>query len=106
MISVLATITIPEGKRDEFLAIFKDLVPKVLAEDGCVEYGPWVDLPTNINIQPPERKDVVVCVEKWESVEALEAHLMAPHMLEFRKATEALRLDIALQIIEPAQGVS
>ncbi len=33
-----------EGKRDEYLAIFKALVPKVLAEDGCYEYGATVDL--------------------------------------------------------------
>ena len=102
MICVLATIEIVEGRRDEFLAIFKELVPKVLAEEGCIEYGPWLDLPTNIGTQPPPRENVVTVVEKWESVDALEAHLLAPHMTEFRKATSEMRAGILLQILQPA----
>lgn len=102
MICVLATIEIVEGRREEFLAIFKELVPKVLAEDGCIEYGPWLDLPTNIGAQPPSRENVVTVLEKWESVEALEAHLLAPHMTEFRKATDGMRAGILLQILQPA----
>ncbi len=102
MICVLATIEVPEGCREAFLEEFGKIVPKVRAEEGCIEYGPWVDVPTNIDIQPPERTCVVTAVEKWESIKALEAHLVAPHMLEFRKATEALRRGITLQIVEPA----
>ena len=102
MISVLATIEVPEGRREDFLKIFRELVPKVLAEDGCVEYGPWTELPTSIPGQSPPRDDVVTVIEKWESIEALETHLMAPHMPEFRQATEDLRLGIKLQILEPA----
>jgi len=102
MICVLATIEVPEGHRDDFLAEFRKIVPKVRAEEGSIEYGPWVDVPTGIDIQPPERKNVVTAVEKWESIEALEAHLMAPHMLEFRKVIEQMRLAITLQIVEPA----
>jgi len=76
-------------------------VPKVLAEEGCVEYGPWIDIPNSITKTEP-RDNVMTAIEKWESIEALEAHLMAPHMLEFRKATESMRLNIELQILEPA----
>ncbi len=102
MISVIATIEVAEGRRDDFLARFRQLVPKVLAEQGCVEYGPWLDVPTNIEAQPPGRDHVVTAVEKWESIEALEAHLIAPHMLEFRKSLEGLVTGISLQILEPA----
>ncbi len=102
MISVLATIEVKDGQRDAFLKIFKELVPKVLAENGCVEYGPWLDAENAILDPPVMRDNVVIVIEKWESLEALTAHLKAPHMLEFRKATEGLRVGAGLQILGPA----
>ena len=86
MIHVIAAITIAPGKRDDFIRAFKELTPKVHAEDGCIEYGATIDAETPISAQIPARSDVVVVVEKWESVPALEAHLAAPHMDEFRMA--------------------
>jgi len=102
MISVLATIEVAEGRREEFLTIFRELVPKVRAEEGCIEYGPWIDLPTTISSQEEPRSNSLVVIEKWESTEALEAHLMAPHMLEYRKASEGLVKGLELEILEPA----
>ncbi|MEE8451071.1 MAG: putative quinol monooxygenase [Thermoguttaceae bacterium] len=102
MISVLATIEVAEGRRDEFLAVFGELVPKVRAEEGCIEYGPWIDLPTAISSQEEPRTDVMIAIEKWESIEALEAHLVAPHMLDFRKSIEGLVANLELEILEPA----
>ena len=102
MIRVIATIELAQGRRDDFLAVLRQLVPNVLAEEGCLEYGPWVDLPSNIPAQPETRNNVVMVVEKWEGIEALEAHLMAPHMLEFRQTTEPMRVGVALQILEAA----
>jgi quinol monooxygenase YgiN len=99
MVAVIATIETKPGSREALLAIFKDLVPKVLAEKGCIEYTPMIDLETSLTGQP--RGDVVTMIEKWEDVAALEAHLMTPHMLEFRKATESLRLDLKLQVLVP-----
>ncbi len=102
MICVLAAIEVNEGRRDDFLAIFRQLVPKVLAEEGCIEYGPMIDVETSIARQPELRENVVTVVEKWESIEALETHLMAPHMNEFRRSAEGLVAGTALQILEPA----
>ena len=59
MICVIATIEINEGQREAFLKEFSQLVPKVRAEDGCIEYGPMVDVSTNIPVQPPARDNVV-----------------------------------------------
>ena len=39
MIHVVAKIEVVPGKRDAFLDEFHRLVPEVLAEEGCVEYG-------------------------------------------------------------------
>lgn len=102
MLCVLATIEVAEGRRDEFLHVFRQLVPKVRAEVGCIEYGPMIDLPTSLPAQPPIRHNTVVIVEKWESVEALETHLMAPHMLDYRKSVKDLVRDMSLQILSPA----
>ena len=100
MIAVIATIETSAGNRGALLAAFKDLVPRVLAEKGCIEYGPMIDSATDLTGQPP-RENVVTMIEKWASIEALTAHLASPHMLAFRKATESLRLEIKLQILAP-----
>ena len=102
MLCVLATIDVAEGRRDEFLDVFRQLVPKVLAEEGCLEYGPMIDLETNLPAQPPVRANTVVIVEKWTSIDALETHLMAPHMLDYRKAVKDLVRGMSLQILAPA----
>ena len=102
MISVIAKIEVAAGRRDEFSSIFEQLVPKVLVEEGCIEYGPWIDEPTDVSLQEPAGDDVVVAIEKWESVEALKAHMEVPHMIEFRDAIEGLVTRISLQILGPA----
>jgi quinol monooxygenase YgiN len=102
MICVIATIEVAEGRRDDFLAEFRRIVPLVLAEEGCLEYGPMVDVPTELGAQAPARNHVVTVVEKWESVEALEAHLMAPHMIEYRKRVKPLVRGSSLQVLRPA----
>lgn len=102
MICVIATIELSEGCREEFLAVFRELVPKVLAEEGCIEYAPMVDVPTELPGQPPVEEDVVTVVEKWASLEDLERHLMAPHMGEFRERTKAFRHRAVLRILEAA----
>ena len=102
MICVIAEIEVAEGRRDEFLAEFHKLVPKVLAEAGCLEYGPMEDVPTSIGAQSPARDNLVTVVEKWESVEALEAHLMAAHMVEYRKSVKPMVAGTSLKILKPA----
>jgi quinol monooxygenase YgiN len=102
MIRVIATIELVAGRRDEFLEIFHVLVPKVRAERGCLDYRPMVDLTTNISAQQPVRADVVTIVEAWETLDALESHLMAPHMLDYRKAVKDLVQNVALLVLQPA----
>ncbi len=101
MIHVIATIQIASGKRDEFLAEFQNLVPLVRAEDGCLEYGPTIDVETNIEAQPELRPDGVTVVEKWESLDHLEAHLIAQHMLDYRQRVKELVQGVAVQVLQP-----
>ncbi|MBY0396740.1 MAG: antibiotic biosynthesis monooxygenase [Thermoleophilia bacterium] len=88
--------------REAFLDEFRRLVPLVLAEEGCLEYGPAVDEPTDISAQGPPRPDTVVVVEKWESVAHLKAHLAAPHMEAYRPRVRDLVKSTTLQILAPA----
>ncbi len=102
MIHVLATIELVPGGREKFLAAFHALMPKVHAEDGCLDYGPTVDVRTSIGAQIPYRDDTVVIVEKWRDLAALEAHLVAPHMTPYRAEVKPLVVSTKLQILEPA----
>lgn len=101
MIHVLATIHVVPGQRDAFLAEFHELIPTVLAEDGCVEYGPAVDAATTIEAQVRDENAVTV-IEKWESLEALHAHLAAPHMVAYRETVKDFVTSTELKILQPA----
>lgn len=101
MVHVVATIQVADGRRDEFLKEFKAIVPSVLAENGCIEYGPTVDLPTNVPVQPPVRDDVVTVIEKWEDIPSLEAHLVAPHMLAYRAKVKDLVRSTQVLVLQP-----
>ena len=103
MIVVLATIELHPGKRTDFLAEFKKIIAPVRAENGCLEYFPAVDHPTNLPAQGVARNDVVVVCEKWESTAALEAHLIAPHMMEYRPKVKEFVKQVSLQILSPAE---
>ena len=102
MIHVIATIELHEGQRDAFLAEFRGVMPHVLAEDGCLEYGPAVDLMTDVRAQHPERPDAVTIIEKWSSVEHLKQHLAAPHMGEYRGRVKAMVARTILYVLSPA----
>jgi quinol monooxygenase YgiN len=102
MIYVIATVEVKPGRRDAFLAEFHKLVPKVRAEKGCQEYGPTIDAKTDIKAQIPLRDNVVTIVARWKSLQALEAHLKAPHMVEYRERMKDIEASVKLQILQPA----
>ena len=102
MIHVIAVIEVAAGRRAEFLAEFQKLVPLVHAEQGCLEYGPAVDAQTDLAVQKPMGPNVVVVVEKWESLQALEAHLAAPHMAAYREQVKELVTGATIHVLEPA----
>jgi quinol monooxygenase YgiN len=102
MIFVIATIDLRPGTRGAFLDEFRKLVPLVRAEAGCVEYGPAVDVASGIAAQPPVRDDTVVVVEKWVDLPALQAHLTAPHMADYRTRVKDYVAAVRLQVLQPA----
>lgn len=101
MIHVLATIELNPGTRPAFLVEFKKLVSLVKAENGCLEYGPAVDVVDSDPNLPPSRPDVVIVVEKWADLPALAAHRNAQHMVDFRPKVKAFVKGIQLQVLAP-----
>ncbi|SRR6056297_3008708 len=83
MIHVIAMITTKPGKRAEVLQAFRENIPAVHAEKGCVEYNPVIDADGMGPIQTELGPDTFVVVEKWETKEDLMAHAKAPHMAAY-----------------------
>jgi quinol monooxygenase YgiN len=102
MIRVVAIITCKPGRREEVLAAFREIIPVVHAEKGCIEYGPTIDAEGFGASQAKMGPDVFVVIETWESAEALKAHSAAPHMAAFGAKTKDLVAARAVHILSPA----
>lgn len=101
MIHVLAKIELHPGRRADFLVEFHRIVPEVLQEKGCLAYGPTVDATTDLTNQAPLGPDTVMIVERWETLDDLKAHLVAPHMLAYRPRVKEMVVRSTLNILEP-----
>ncbi len=99
MIHVLAIITATPGQRGALLQAFKAIVPTVKAEAGCIEYGPVVDVD---GADPAFGPDTFVVVEKWQSLDALKAHSVAPHMKAYGEKTKDLVAKRAVHVLTDA----
>jgi quinol monooxygenase YgiN len=99
MITVIASITVKAERKFEFIKLFKANMPAVLAEAGCIEYVPTVDLATGL---PPQilEDDVVTIIERWQSVAALKEHLAAPHMHRYREQAKEMVAGVAIKVLQ------
>lgn len=70
MIGVVARNTIKADKVQEFLKLAQELSIETNKEDGCIEYKLLKD--TKV-------ENTFAFVEKWETMEHLEAHFEAQH---------------------------
>ena len=102
MIHVLATIQLQTGQREAFLDAFRQVMPLVHQEQGCIEYGPGIDADSTISVQTRVGDNSVVIIEKWDSLEALAAHTTAPHMLDYRQKVKDLVISTTINILQPA----
>lgn len=98
MIHVIASIKIKPGCLNALMDVYKDFVPQVKAEDGCIAYTPTVDHDTDI---PTQRKepDVVTIVELWESLAAFRAHLVAPHVVAYRERVKDIVDSVSIKVL-------
>jgi quinol monooxygenase YgiN len=101
MIHVIAVVTAKPGKREEVLEHFRANVPAVRAEKGCIEYGAAIDADPALPVQTKYGPDAFVVVEKWESMDALSAHAVAPHMKAYGAKTKDLLASRVIHILSP-----
>ena len=99
MIHVIAIITTKPHQRGKVLELFKANLPAVRAEAGCIEYGPVIDVD---GADPAFGPDTFVVVEKWDSMDALKAHAVAPHMTAYAEKTKDLIAKRAVHVLTPA----
>lgn len=102
MIHVVAVITAQPDQRAALLELFNANVPAVLAEAGCIEYGAAVDVDAIGKAQARFGDDSFVVIEKWESIEHLRAHAVAPHMQEYAAKAKPLIANRAIHVLGPA----
>ena len=72
-VHLLVLIEVQPGKRQQQLQAYQKLKPLILAEAGCLQYDLFVDA---------NDENKFVLVEHWASQAALDAHDVAPHMIE------------------------
>jgi len=74
MITVIAKLPIKEGKMEEALGEFKELMSKVAKEEGTVLYS--------LNKEKSNPNTLVV-VEQYKDKDAFNLHSSTPHFKEF-----------------------
>lgn len=70
MIKVVAKKLVNEGKVEEVIKLYEELVRETRKEEGCIKYELYQD-----------EKDhrVLAVIEEWESKDALERHMNSEH---------------------------
>jgi quinol monooxygenase YgiN len=101
MIHVLALIEVVPGHRDDFLNEFRQVAVPVRQESGCIEYGAAIDAVTDLAQQQQLGENFALIIEKWESLSHLKAHLVAPHMTDYRIRIKPFVQSVRLQVLDP-----
>ncbi len=82
MIVVQVEVIVEPGSASKVVDAVKKMETATRQEQGCLKYAFTVD------ITDP---GMIRVVERWESVDAIKAHLASPHMAEFNMAVAALQ---------------
>jgi quinol monooxygenase YgiN len=104
LIHVIAVITAKPGMRENVLREMHANIPAVLAEDGCIEYGPAVDAPSVGPFQSEIGPDTFFVMEKWETLDALKAHAAAPHMQAYGARTRDMLASRVIHVLSPHEA--
>ena len=78
MIIVNAILPVKEEKKEEVIEQAETLIKTSRTHDGNISYNLYRDV----------LDDSLIFIEKWESQEALQAHMQTPEFIEFGKSIE------------------
>ena len=95
MIHVVAIIVTRPGQREAVLSEFRAILPAVRAEEGCLEYGPAIDV---AGTEDQFGADSFVVIEKWSGTAA---HAKAPHMIAYGEKVASMLVSRAIHVLEP-----
>ena len=101
MITVIASIKVKKGFKDDFTKVFKQNMPLVLEEKGCIEYYPTIDTDSGLELQRFDN-EIVTIIEKWESVEALKNHLQTSHMNRYKEQVKDMVESLEAKVLQEA----
>lgn len=82
MIVVQVEVIVEPGSASKVVDAVKAMETATRKEAGCIKYAFAVD------ISDP---GMVRVIERWESMDAIKAHMASPHMAEFNKAVMLLQ---------------
>jgi quinol monooxygenase YgiN len=99
VIYVIASIQAEEGKRDELAQAFRGVLDKVRAKPGCIEYSLALHTPSGFAGQAPYEDNVLLIVEKWRDMGALQAHISDPVYQSWFAVQWELIADASMQIM-------
>ncbi|THH37286.1 antibiotic biosynthesis monooxygenase [Aliishimia ponticola] len=102
VIHVIAVITAQPGQRANLLELFNKNAATVRTEKGCIAYEATIDTENAGPMQTEFGPDTFVVVEQWESMQALGAHAVAPHMKEYSAQSKAMVAGSKIHILSPA----
>ena len=102
MINVIAILTTKPGQRDAVLAAFRENMPAVHAEQGCIEYAPVIDTPGMGKFQTPIGPDSFMVIEKWATPADLAAHAASPHMAAYGAKVKEMVTNRVIHVLSPA----
>ena len=89
-----------DADKAEYIRKTMAVVDTVRAEKGCCEYRLLGDAATDW--EKPQRfgDRTLWMLEKWESIDALKAHLNAPHMKAFGPTVRPMRSGSTFHVLE------
>ncbi len=72
MIKVVAKNYFQEGKIDEGIALYNQLIEETIKEDGCIKYELYQDI---------KEPHILTMIEEWEDLTKLNAHEDSEHFI-------------------------
>ena len=102
MVHLIITVQVRPGAVADYVAAFTAIAADVRLEYGCLDYNIYRDS-TDARFDNVVRPDTVVICEKWESIEALQAHTRDSKVLnQFRQAVRDLKVGSTYVLLTPA----
>jgi quinol monooxygenase YgiN len=106
MVHLIITVTLRPDSVDDYVAAFAAIAAAVRLESGCIEYDVYRDS-TDTRFDNEKRPDTVVICEKWESIEALQAHTRHSSVLnQFRRVVKDIKIESRYRLLVPAAAAS